>query len=213
MIEHDNEPIRGLPGMLPPGEVIVWQGAPQARLLALTAFRIPWVAGYFGLLALWALADLVARGGSATGLILTGSLGAGCIGLLSVLAWASARTTVYTLTNRRLVLRIGIAVPKCINLPLGVIGAIDLAEHGAGGDVALRLNGPARLGILALWPHARPFHITTPQPTLRAIADAPAIAALIAQHCRATAPMAQAMSQPQREPASAVARNPEAIHA
>ncbi len=44
--------------------------------------------------------------------------GIAAVGLLHLLAWGSARTTIYTLTNRRIVMRIGMAVPKCINLPL-----------------------------------------------------------------------------------------------
>lgn len=55
MNEYENEPIRGLPGMLPPGEQIVWQGSPQWRALARGAFRTRLVMGYFALLAAWAL--------------------------------------------------------------------------------------------------------------------------------------------------------------
>ena len=51
MTEHEVEPIPGLPGQLPPGERILWQGSPDRRVLARTAFRIPLVIGYFGALA------------------------------------------------------------------------------------------------------------------------------------------------------------------
>ena len=55
MIEHEYEPIRGLPGQLPPGETITWQGAPEWRALARRAFGTRIVAGYFAVLAAWAL--------------------------------------------------------------------------------------------------------------------------------------------------------------
>jgi hypothetical protein len=182
--EYDNEPIRGLPGLLPPGEEILWQGAPDWRTLARTAYSTRWVAGYFILLSLWAIAYALVTHSGWLGVELTIGLGLVAVALLHVLAWAAARTTVYTLTNRRIVLRIGIAVPKCINLPLRMIGSVDLATQADGtGDVPLVIAGPAKLGVLALWPHARPWKIVTPQPMLRAVPDAQTIATLIAGSC------------------------------
>jgi hypothetical protein len=187
--EYENEPIRGLPGMLPPGEEIVWQGAPDWRMLARTAYSTRLVAGYFALLAGWALANAWSSHGSYLGVEMTAGLGAVGLVLLHVMALLAAKTTVYTLTNRRIVLRIGIAVPKCINLPLKMVGAVDLALHADGtGDVPLVIAGPAKLGIIALWPHARPWKIVTPQPMMRAIPDAQNVAAMVARACRAANP-------------------------
>ncbi len=187
MMEHEIEPIRGLPGRLPEGEAILWQGAPEWHSLARRAFSTRLVAVYFALLALWALTG--SGHARVVGLEMTVGLGVVAVGLLHLLAWASARSTVYTLTNRRVVLRVGIAVPKCINLPLVLIESVDLASHGDGtGDVALSLSGAAKLGIVALWPHARPWMILRPQPMLRGIADAEGVAALVARGCLAVNP-------------------------
>ena len=184
MTEYENEPIRGLPGVLPAGEQILWQGAPAWRVLARTAFHTRLVMGYFVALAGVALASALLTHGNYVGVTMTVALGTIGVALLHLLAWGAATTTVYTVTNRRIVLRVGIAVPKCVNLPLGMIGAVDLAERADGtGDVALAIAGPAKLGIAALWPHARPWRIVTPQPMLRAIPDAQRIAALIARCC------------------------------
>lgn len=193
MNEYDHEPVRGLPGRLPPGERILWQGAPHAAALARTAFHTPLVAAYFALIAGWALAAPLARGGvtlaDLTGVAATIAVGVTGVALLRLLAWASARSTVYTLTDRRLVLRLGIAVPKCVNLPLTQIEAVDLALRGDGvGDLALRLTGVPKLGYLALWPHARAWRIIRPEPMLRALADAERIAALVARTCLAANP-------------------------
>ena len=201
MTEYENEPIRGLPGLLPPGEKILWQGAPDRQTLARTAYHTRLVTGYFVLLTGFAVASAAVTRGGYLGVEMTVALGVVGVTLLHLLAWGSARTTVYTLTNRRIVLRIGIAVPKCVNLPLGAIGAVDLTTRADGtGDVPLVIAGPAKLGILALWPHARPGKIATPQPMLRAIPDAQAVAALIAQTCRAAAPAACTVVTGQRAP-------------
>ena len=202
MTEYEVEPIRGLPGHLPPGEEIVWQGAPDWRTLARGAFSTRLIAGYFALLALWALVNALTAHTGFTGVEMTVTLG--MIGLLILhgLAFAAARTTVYTLTNRRIVLRIGIAVPKCINLPLSQIGAVDLAQHADGtGDIALTIAGPAKLGVMALWPHARPWKIVTPQPMLRGVPDAQTVAAMVARACLAANPDGIANTRPAAAPA------------
>lgn len=192
MTEYDLETTPGLPGRLPPGERVVWQGKPDARVLARTAFHTRLIAGYFVLLAGWAMGAVLAGGSESSGLLgVAGTLAAGVLAvvLLHLLAWASARSTIYTLTDRRLVLRIGIAVPKCINLPLGAIEAVDLAVRGDGsGDLPLRLKGAPKLGFLTLWPHARAWRVVAPEPMLRALPDAAGVAALIARTCLAANP-------------------------
>ncbi|WP_420380977.1 photosynthetic complex putative assembly protein PuhB [Novosphingobium sp.] len=188
MTEYDNEPIPGLPGILPPGETIVWQGSPDWRSLARTAFHTRLVAVYFAGLSLMA-ALFAVRHGAYAGLELTVSLGLVGLGLLHVLAWGSARTTIYTLTNRRIVFRIGMAVPKCINLPLGMIASVDFAGRANGtGDLPLTLIGAPKLGYVALWPHARPLKIARPAPMMRSVPQAATVAALVARTCLAANP-------------------------
>ena len=188
--EYESEPIPGLPGLLPKGENILWQGSPDWRVLARTAFHTRLIAGYFIGLTAFAIGNAVWHG--VTGLAdLSGvaiTLGGGVIGvaLLHLLAWATARSTIYTLTDRRIVLRIGIALPKCINLPLSIIGNMDLRPRLAGtADLAIKLTSQQRLGYVALWPHARPWHYSEPQPMLRAVPDGQAIATLLARTCMA----------------------------
>lgn len=204
MTEYEIEPVHGLPGVLPPGERILWQGAPDRRALARTAFHTRLVAGYFALLVAWATIAAVAHGvrtpGNLLGAAMTLTLGIVGVGLLHLLAWGSARTTVYTLTDRRIVLRIGIALPTCVNLPLGQLGAVDLALRADGcGDLPLAVLGVPKLGYLALWPHARPWTIVKPQPMLRAVPDAATVAALIARTCAAADPIGQA-TRPDNRP-------------
>ena len=106
--------------MLPRARAILWQGAPDWRVLART--RLPYAAGrrlFRAARRLGAAASLrrrhrrSRRRDDARWSALLG------VGLLHLLAWGAARTTVYTLTNAASCMRIGIALPKCINLPLG----------------------------------------------------------------------------------------------
>lgn len=187
MREHDIEPIRGLPGDLPPGEAVLWQGAPDAWVFARSALGVRWIGGYFTLLVGWALVS-----GTPLGALLTAGFGVLAVGLTYGFALLVARSTVYTITNRRVVLRIGVALSKCINLPLVKLGGADLRNLGAGyGDIALTLQGPSMLGYAMLWPHARPFRLATPQPMLRALPDAAEAAGILAKATAAIVPVQQ----------------------
>jgi hypothetical protein len=185
--EHDDEPVRGLPAALPPGERILWQGAPDWRILARHAFHVRLVAAYFGVLIAGGVATGAYRGAA-----ITLALGVAGVALLHLLAWLSARATVYTITNRRIVLRIGIALPMCINLPLPSVAAARLALHANGsGDIALALLERQRVGYALLWPHARAWRLSSPEPSLRALADAQTVATLVARVLASTVPGGQ----------------------
>lgn len=185
--EYEHEPIRGLPGDLPPGERILWQGSPEWRTFARSALHTRWVALYFA-----AMAALALLSGSLGGLLAAALSAAAVTGLLSLFAVLVARTTVYTITNRRVVLRVGVALQKCINLPLAVIGSAELRPLAAGhGDIVLVPNAAHRLGYAMLWPHARPLKIGRPQPMLRALPDAANVAEVLARACGAIAPIAR----------------------
>ena len=184
--EHDDEPIRGLPGHLPAGEHILWQGAPDWRVLARTALHVRWVAGYFGLLIVWNLISSVIDAEPALSIVtqaaLSVAVGAACLGLLYGYAWMNARTTVYTLTNRRFVLRHGVALSKCFNIPYGTVASAGLKLDANGvGDIPLALAGDAKIAYPHLWPHARPWKFGKPEPMMRALPDAAAVAERLSQ--------------------------------
>jgi hypothetical protein len=92
--------------------------------------------------------------------------------LLALTAWLSASTTMYTITNRRVVMRIGIVLTLTFNLPHRWIKTAQIRDQGHGfGEIALELKGDDRIAYLHLWPHARAWHIGQPQPALRCIAQ------------------------------------------
>lgn len=197
MSEYEFEPIRGLPGNLPAGEHILWQGSPNAWAFARSALATRWIAGYFAALVVWAMVR-----GTLMGVLLTAGLGAVAVALALVFAVSVARTTVYTITNRRVVLRIGVALSKCINLPLSQLAAADLRAQGQGfGDISLALTTRSNLGYAMLWPHARPLQFGSPQPMLRAIPAAAEVAGVLARATAAVKPVQQHVEQPATQPA------------
>jgi hypothetical protein len=183
--EFEVEPVPGLPSQLPAGERILWQGKPTWQGLARHTFQLGWVASYFCLLALALGALELSDGRPLAQAILAAAallpVFCAALGLLLFLARIHARSTVYTITNRRVVLRYGVALPMAVNLPFRRLAAADLgARKGGDGDIALRLSGPDKLAWLHLWPHVRPWGFSKPQPTLLAIPEAARVATLLA---------------------------------
>jgi Bacterial PH domain len=110
------------------------------------------------------------------------------LGILAVSGVLMARGTVYSLTSRRLVIRHGVAMPMAINIPFSKIDSASLSEGRRGfGNVAFMPHARSRTSYVALWPHARPWQVIRPEPTLRCIADAAAVAHLAAQALAADA--------------------------
>lgn len=184
--EHDGEPIRGLPGHLPAGEHILWQGAPDWRVLAKSALHVQWIALYFAALIVWNLISALMRGEPGLSVlsqvVISVAVGAACLGLLVGYAWLNARTTVYTLTNRRFVLRHGVALSKCFNIPYATVASAGLKVDAQGnGDIPLALAGDAKIAYPHLWPHARPWKFGNPEPMMRAVPDAAAVAERLGQ--------------------------------
>ncbi len=110
------------------------------------------------------------------------SVAALALAALLWLAWYSTRTTVYTLTNRRVVMRIGIALTLALNLPLKRVESAALALGAGGiGDIALKLREGDRIAYVHLWPHARRWRFARPEPTLLCLPGAEGVAHQLTQ--------------------------------
>jgi len=184
--EHEFEPQHGLPEKLPADEHILWQGGPRWQRLARSAFHADVLAVYFGAMLAWRFVSVLGEGGSVLdglrSLIWLAPLFATGLGLVLLLAWLSARSTVYTLTERRVVMRIGIVLTITFNLPLKRLEGASLhALGGDVGDIALALERDTRIAWLQLWPHVRPWGVVRPQPMLRAVPDAERVARRLTQ--------------------------------
>jgi hypothetical protein len=193
--EHDYEPVPGLPTSLPAGESILWQGAPDWETLARRAMHVRQVGFYFGLLVVWGFAAGLADGTPLTQLGLSAlrlaALGSAAVGLLVLYAWLSARTTLYTITTRRVVMRFGIAMPITIQIPFTKIvsAGAHVWPNGAG-DLAVSLSKGNRVAYLIQWPHVRPWKFARAEPTLRCVPDAATVAQILGRALAASASQA-----------------------
>ena len=207
--EHEFEAAPGLPEALPAGEKILWQGAPDWRQLAVHAFHVRKLAIYFALII--ALQAWVMQGQSRQ--VMLASIGTSAmlaltaVGMLTAIAWFASHTCLYTLTSKRIVMRVGIVLTMTFNLPLVRIAGAALKSRGRGcGDVALQIREPDRIAYLHLWPHARAWRLKNPEPSLRCVKNADAVGALILQAWRAANPHEAMLTQssPNQDPGASL---------
>jgi Bacterial PH domain len=187
--EYDTEPVPGLPENLPEGEALLWQGAPSWTAIARHVYHAGAIAFYFAALIAWRLFAAHTDGGNmdiatASALWIAG-VGAIALGLVCLIAWLTARTTIYSITSRRVVMRFGIAVPLTVNVPYKIIASAGLNTHrDHTGDIALKLTGTGKIAYFHLWPHARPWHVTATEPMLRCLPDPATVANILTQALR-----------------------------
>jgi hypothetical protein len=167
--------IRGVDEPLPEDEKLLWEGGPDTAMLARHAFKTRWIAAYFVVLAGLATVLNGLGGGVARGLWLL-LLGAVAVGLVTGWAWLVARSTTYALTDRRIVMRLGVAFPSVFNLPLEMVGDAWIRTYpDRSGDVAFQVQGSDRIGYAFLWPHVRPWRVRDPQPMFRGLVEVSAV--------------------------------------
>ena len=157
-------------------------GAPLAR----DVVHVGWLAGYIALLLIWHAADNRAAGLGSGETLLAGIpltvLSLIVLGACAGFAWAVARTTTYTVTTERVILRYGIALTASLSIPLRKVAALSIAVHGDGtGDLLLQVKPGTRMGFLKLWPHVRPWRFRQAQPMLRGVPGVADVAAKLSQ--------------------------------
>lgn len=201
--EHDFEPVEGLPERPPEGERLLWQGRPSWWGLALRVFHVRKIAIYFAILAAWHTATGIydGYGWAATleGLAIWGSVALTGLALLMLFAWLYAKTTMYTITSRRLVMRFGLALTLTVNLPFRLARQAHLRVCSDGtGDIPVEFDGEHRVGYVHMWPFVRPWCLRRPQPMLRAVRNPEKVSEILISAIHGT-PVAAAVETEEAE--------------
>ena len=183
------EPIRGLPERPPEGEVILWQGQPNWLRLTVDSLNLWWVLAYFIFLFVWrfiSVSDLMPIDQALLVSFPFLALALIVALLLLLVGFIQAKATVYTITNKRIVMRIGAALTLTLNLPFTEIENAAIASSSKNfGSIAIDTKNDAKLSFLILWPHVRAWHFKKPQPSLRCIPNATEVAEILANAAKA----------------------------
>lgn len=197
MNEFEIQRALDLPAPLPKDERLLWIGAPSWSGIARNIFHVGVLAVYFvaviGAHALWVSANGGGWLEAALSAARLAPLGVIALCLFGILAWMMARTTCYAITDRRIIMRIGVALSLTMNVPFRCIASADLRLFADGsGDLPLTLNGRDKMAFLHLWPHARPWRLKDPVPMLISVPDAGRVARILGDALRASLAFAPA---------------------
>jgi len=187
--KYEIEPIPGLPEPLPKGENILWQGRPQRGLVLRNVLHIRMFAIYFAVILAWNVGTSLYDGKPASDALAAGIgtilLGAAFYALAALFAFLVERTTIYTLTDKRVVMRCGVALSIAFQFPFSQITSADVRSlRNGAGDIAFTLKENTRISWFVLWPHVRAWKLAKPQPTLRCIDNVADIAQMMAEGLR-----------------------------
>ncbi|MEO0410337.1 MAG: photosynthetic complex putative assembly protein PuhB [Pseudomonadota bacterium] len=188
--DFEKEPIPGLPAHLPEGENILWQGAPDQAAFLRKVLNIRLICLYFALVFVWNVGTAFYDGRAPMEIALTAAWTAALCGIVYAMGYwfagAVARSTMYTITNKRVVMRFGVAIPVTFNLPFTQITSADVKMlDGDSGTISLSLKEHTKISWAILWPHARPWKVGKPCPALRAVGDASTAAQVLSDALRA----------------------------
>jgi hypothetical protein len=191
-----------------PGEALIWRGRPCWRPIARTAFHIRGILFYCCVL-LFANAVAARLQHLSTAKALVGEepiviLGALALAVTALVAWGTARSTLYTITNQRVVMQYGLAVAATLALPMRLIASVAVSD-AAVADVVIRLKPGEKIAFVKLWPHVRPWRLTRAEPMLLALPDAAEAGRLLATTVAAAQAVERARPAPRvtQAPASA----------
>lgn len=179
------EALKPLPGPLPEGEHVIWQRSPSWQAFAQRVFHLYKFGVYFLVIIAWVAISAALGGGGLSdamrSLSWTLPPALGVVGMLALLAWLYSRTTVYTMTNKRVIIQSGLAFTTAVNLPFSKLDKADLKTFDDGtGDIELSMSGPRMLYSM-IWPNTRLFNLKRPAPVLWALPEPKRVAQLLGE--------------------------------
>jgi hypothetical protein len=195
--------LKPLPEPLPEGERVLWQQAPAWKPFSRRVFLLDKIAIYFLLIIAWVATSAYFEGDGmiAVARALSWSVppALGVLGLIALVSWLYARTSVYTITSKRVVITSGLALESSANLPFSKIDRADLKTFRDNtGDIDLEISGP-RLLYSMLWPHVRFLRLKRPKPVLRGILQPERVAEILGKALAADQPAESPTQETERE--------------
>lgn len=163
---------------------MLWQRSPAWQSFGRRVFHAYKIALYFLVIIAWVAISAALGGGLGDAwrsLIWTLPPALAVLLMLALFAWAYGRTTVYTITNKRVIIQSGLAFTTAINLPFSKLDSADMKTFSDGtGDIDLTMSGP-RILYSMIWPNNRFLALKRPRPVLWALPDPRQVAEILGQ--------------------------------
>ena len=168
---------------IPNGESILWKGRPSLWGFSWNLFGLKWITLYLSMLSIVSVARFFASdfytafyvdflpfflSGIFASIILIG------------LAAIQAYSTVYIITENRVIIKTGAALSFLISMPFKKIKEVNLQKRGASiGTISFELFSNKRVPYISCWPSVRPWKFKKTQPAFSCVRSVDEVATIL----------------------------------
>jgi len=168
---------------IPNGESILWKGRPSLWGFSWNLFGLKWITLYLSMLSIVSVARFFASdfytafyvdflpfflSGIFASIILIG------------LAAIQAYSTVYIITENRVIIKTGAALSFLISMPFKKIKEVNLQKRGASiGTISFELFSKKRVPYISCWPSVRPWKFKKTQPAFSCVRSVDEVATIL----------------------------------
>ena len=168
---------------IPNGESILWKGRPSLWGFSWNLFGLKWITLYLGILSIVSVARFFASDFyTAFYVDFLPFFLSGIFASIILIGLAATQTysTVYIITENRVIIKTGAALSFLISMPFKKIKEVNLQKRGASiGTISFELLSEKRVPYISCWPSVRPWKFKRTQPAFSCIGSVDEVATIL----------------------------------
>ena len=168
---------------IPNGESILWKGRPSLWGFSWNLFGLKWITLYLGILSVVSVARFFASDFyTAFYVDFLPFFLSGIFASIILIGLAATQTysTVYIITENRVIIKTGAALSFLISMPFKKIKEVNLQKRGASiGTISFELLSEKRVPYISCWPSVRPWKFKRTQPAFSCIGSVDEVATIL----------------------------------
>ena len=168
---------------IPNGESILWKGRPSLWGFSWNLFGLKWITLYLSMLSIVSVARFFASDFyTAFYVDFLPFFLSGIFASIILIGLAATQTysTVYVITENRVIIKTGAALSFLISMPFKKIKEVNLQKRGASiGTISFELLSEKRVPYISCWPSVRPWKFKRTQPAFSCIGSVDEVATIL----------------------------------
>ena len=168
---------------IPNGESILWKGRPSLWGFSWNLFGLKWITLYLSMLSIVSVARFFASDFyTAFYVDFLPFFLSGIFASIILIGLAATQTysTVYIITENRVIIKTGAALSFLISMPFKKIKEVNLQKRGASiGTISFELLSEKRVPYISCWPSVRPWKFKRTQPAFSCVGSVDEVATIL----------------------------------
>ena len=168
---------------IPNGESILWKGRPSLWGFSWNLFGLKWITLYLSMLSIVSVARFFASDFyTAFYVDFLPFFLSGIFASIILIGLAATQTysTVYIITENRVIIKTGAALSFLISMPFKKIKEVNLQKRGASiGTISFELLSEKRVPYISCWPSVRPWKFKRTQPAFSCVRSVDEVATIL----------------------------------